>query len=83
MFEEKKHLTPGDAAKRLNVSRSFLKGLIDKGIMPYKKLPNLAHYRILRTDFEQFKEEQKKKINTSLDCLIKESENMGLYTECD
>ncbi|HZT43680.1 MAG TPA: helix-turn-helix domain-containing protein [Chthonomonadaceae bacterium] len=77
-----KELTTQQAADFLNVSRPYLIAeLLDKGILPYRKVGNRR--RIRYEDLLRYREAEEKEIGRRgkvMQKLMEETERLGLYT---
>ncbi len=69
-------LSTQEAANILNVSRPFLVGLLDDGIIPHRKVG--AHRRVLAKDVIDYKQQIDAKRMESLNTLTAESQDLGM-----
>ena len=69
-------LTTQEAANFLQVSRPYLIKLLEKGLLPFKKVGR--HRRVLFVDVVKYKEKTKEKSAKSLDDLTKEAQELDL-----
>ena len=69
-------LTTQEAANFLQVSRPYLIKLLEKGLIPYKKIGR--HRRVLFVDVVKYREKHKEKSAKSLDDLTKEAQELDL-----
>ncbi len=72
-------LTTQEAADLLHVSRPYLIGLLDKGLIPYYRLR--SHRRIRLEDLLAFREKFDAERHAALDELSRLSQEAGLYDE--
>jgi excisionase family DNA binding protein len=70
-------LTPNEVAEILNVSRPFVRKLIDEGELPARKVG--AHYRVRANEVLEFKERNKQARAEALSELAAESQALDLY----
>ena len=69
-------LSTQEAANLLNVSRPHLVSLLEKGVLPHRKVG--AHRRVLASDVLAYKESLLAKRNTALDELSAISQELGM-----
>lgn len=80
--EESEFLSPAEAARLLNVSRTYFLKLLDKGEIPFSNVPGgSTHRRIRRQDVIDYEEEQIRQAEDTLSGIVRESEELGLYEE--
>lgn len=72
-------LSTQDAANILNVSRPFLVGLLDDGVIPHHKVG--SHRRVLAKDIIDYKQQIDTKRMKSLDSLSSMSQDLGMGYE--
>ncbi|SES34837.1 helix-turn-helix domain-containing protein [Corynebacterium cystitidis] len=72
-------LTTQQAADFLGFSRPTLIKMLENGSIPYEKMPNSRHRRILLTDLLAFQEDHRRKQHEILDFLTADAEDAGLY----
>jgi excisionase family DNA binding protein len=77
IIPENAELTTVEAADMLNVSRTFLIELLEKGAIPFRKVG--THRRIRMDDVMAYKEDIDRKREEALDEVVRESEKLGLY----
>lgn len=70
-------LTTQEAADLLNVSRPYLVRLLDRGDIPFEKVGR--HRRVTFGDLMKYKQQRMADRRRSLENLIRESEELGLY----
>lgn len=69
-------LTTQQAADYLNVSRPFLVGLLDKGLIDHRMVG--AHRRIRYGDLLRYEAQSKKERRAAIEAMIAESQRLGL-----
>lgn len=79
VFTPQESLTTQEAAEILHVSRPYLIGLLDKGLIPYYRLR--SHRRIRLEDLLAFRERFDAERHAALDELSRLSQEAGLYDE--
>ncbi|STC68532.1 helix-turn-helix domain-containing protein [Corynebacterium pilosum] len=72
-------LTTQEAADFLEISRPTLIKLLEKGRIPYEKMPESRHRRILLTDLVEYRQAHKERQVRILDLLVEDAEEAGLY----
>ena len=77
IIPEKAELTTVEAADMLNVSRTFLIEMLEKGEIPFRKVGTKR--RIRTDDVMAYKDDIDRKREAVLDELVRESEKLGLY----
>jgi excisionase family DNA binding protein len=77
IIPENAELTTVEAADMLNVSRTFLIEMLEKGEIPFRKVGTKR--RIRTDDVMAYKENIDRKREGALDELVRESEKLGLY----
>lgn len=79
VFTPQESLTTQEAAELLHVSRPYLIGLLDKGLIPYYRLR--SHRRIRLEDLLAFRKRFDAERHAALDELRRLSQEAGLYNE--
>jgi excisionase family DNA binding protein len=74
-------LTTQEAADLLNVSRTYLVRLLDRGDIPSAKVGR--HRRVTFGDLMEYKKRRMSERREALENLIHESEELGLYERSD
>jgi excisionase family DNA binding protein len=77
LYPEASELTTKQAAEVLGVSRPFLIGLLEKGVIPHRKVGR--HRRVLTKDVLAHKQTMHHDRKKALDELVKASEDVGGY----
>ncbi len=77
LLQIRRELTTHEAAELLNVSRTHLIGLLEKGVIPYRLVG--SHRRIALTDILAYKEKTDAHRKKGLDALAAEAQEMKLY----
>jgi excisionase family DNA binding protein len=76
ILQQDEELTTQQLADFLNVSRPYVVKLIDKNIIPSKKVGK--HRRVLLEDAKKYKEEMQKKRAKNLGDLVKQAQELNL-----
>ena len=77
LLQIRRELTSHDAAELLNVSRTFLIGLLEKGAIPYRLVG--SHRRIAMTDLLAYKDQTNAQRKEALDAIAAEAQELKLY----
>ena len=74
-----KELTTQEAADILGVSRPYVVKLLEEGEIPHRKLRR--HRRILFEDLMEYKERSDREVDSALDALTAEAQELGMGYE--
>lgn len=77
LLQIRRELTTHEAAELLNVSRTFLIGLLEKGVMPFGLVG--SHRRIALTDLLAYKQKTDVQRKGALDAIAAEAQELKLY----
>lgn len=77
LLQIRRELTSHEAAELLNVSRTFLIGLLEKGGIPYRLVG--SHRRIALTDLLTYKATTDSHRKEALDAIAAEGQELKLY----
>ncbi|MHB8384016.1 MAG: excisionase family DNA-binding protein [Candidatus Binataceae bacterium] len=77
LVQMRRELTSHEAAELLNVSRTFLIGLLEKGVIPYRLVG--SHRRIGLTDLLAYKAKTDFQRKEALDAIAGEGQELKLY----
>ena len=77
LLQIRRELTTHEAAELLNVSRTFLIGLLEKGVMPFRLVG--SHRRIALTDLLAYKEKTDVQRKEALGAIAAEAQELKLY----
>jgi excisionase family DNA binding protein len=77
LIPENKMLTTNEAAKLLNVSRPYLRQLLDNADIPYTMIG--AHHRVLLSNVLEYKKRRDQQMYRTLDILAREGQEAGDY----
>lgn len=79
VYTPQESLTTQEAADLLHVSRPYLIGVLDRGLIPYHRLK--SHRRIRLEDLQAFREKLDAERQEALDEMTRLSQEAGLYDE--
>ena len=77
LLQIRRELTTHEAAELLNVSRTHLIGILEKGVMPFRLVG--SHRRIALTDLLAYKEKTDVQRKEALDAIAAEAQELKLY----
>lgn len=77
LLQIRRELTSHEAAELLNVSRTFLIGLLEKGAIPYRLVG--SHRRIALTDLLAYRAKTDVQRREALDAIAAEAQELKLY----
>jgi|GEM_PF-2049899 len=77
LMPESHMLTTNEAARILNVSRPYLRQLLDKGEIDYTMVG--SHHRMLLTDVLEYKQRRRSRMDNTLDRLAEVGQEAGDY----
>lgn len=76
--EVRDELTPNEAAEFLNVSRTYVKKLLDAGDLPYRTVG--SHHRIPRADLDAYKQASRARSRAAMEEIYALDRELGLDT---
>lgn len=77
LLQIRRELTTHEAAELLNVSRTFLIGLLEKGVMPFRLVG--SHRRIALVDLLAYMAKANVQRKQALDAIAAEAQELKLY----